>query len=86
MVIMFGMFNSAVIQEITAMNEDTKWYSVAELRKRYDVSQITVSRWLRDGFFPGAEKTGPYRKSKWRIPQEAVDHFDKLRDEARSAS
>lgn len=63
------------------MNEGSReFFSMADVAARYGVEKSTVSRWIDEGFFPGAEKKGPYQNSPYRIPAAAVDHFDKLRE------
>ena len=61
-------------------NENREYFSMADMAARYNVEKSTVSRWIDEGFFPGAEKKGPYKNSPYRIPASAVEHFDKLRE------
>lgn len=66
------------------MKNDEQSFSMAEVAERYQVDISTVSRWIDAGFLPGSEKKGPYRKSPWRIPQTAIDHFEEQRKVASS--
>jgi predicted site-specific integrase-resolvase len=54
-----------------------------EVAKRLELDIFTVSRYCRQGFFPGAYKKNPYaqRRSEWRIPEEAVEAFERKRTE-----
>lgn len=47
-------------------------YEVAEL---FDVTIMTVSRWIRKGHLPGSFKTGLGKANAWRIPKTAVVEF-----------
>lgn len=44
-----------------------EYFSDRELAKRYDVSRLTIWRWVREGFFPPPDKLGP-NTSRWRGP------------------
>lgn len=57
------------------MNE-RKTFSVAQLAIRYQVTEVTVRRWIDDGLFPGARKKGPYDNSPYVIPLSAVESFE----------
>ncbi len=54
-----------------------------EVAKRLGLDVFTVSRYCRQGFFPGAYKKNPFaqRRSEWVIPEEAVVAFERKRTE-----
>ena len=59
--------------------DDNQIFTVSDLANRYRVTTQCVRRWIRAGFFPGAEKVSPYRNSPHRIPASAVAHFEELK-------
>lgn len=47
-----------------------------EAAERLGVTTVTITRWINRGVFPGAYKTGPYRKSAFVIPESDVIAFE----------
>lgn len=60
------------------MSEQTKYYSTADVAKRYKVTERAVRKWIKAGILD-AEKTSPLPKSSWLIPQTAIEDFDRRR-------
>lgn len=58
------------------MTEKQKEFTVSELSERYDVTVVTIRRWINKEYFPGAYKGGPGDTSPYRIPESAVEYFE----------
>lgn len=54
--------------------------------KRLGIDKYAISRYCRNGLFPGAYKKNPYsqRRSDWYIPEEAIIAFENKRREQAS--
>lgn len=43
-----------------------------EVAELLDVTRMTVSRWIKQGYLPGSYKEGLGRQNAWRIPKATV--------------
>jgi len=57
--------------------------TTAEVARKLNVTQTTISVWINSGFFPNAFKLSPKPKSPWRIPKSDVDAFIEKRRQQR---
>ena len=66
------------------MRRMDKEYTVQEVGKRFGVSRMTISRWIREGMFPNARKKNPFARynSPTLIPAEDVEKFAKKFEKA----
>ena len=53
------------------------YLSVAELSERRGVSIASIHKWIAEGEFPNAYRTGPGRNSPVRIPMSDILAFEK---------
>lgn len=49
--------------------------TAAEVADILGKSKMTITRWLRDGYFDGAYQDGPTDRSPWVIPVDAVNEY-----------
>ena len=54
-------------------NEQKEYLTVVEVAAILKKHGSTICRYIEDGHFPGAKKTGLGIRSPWRIPVEAVE-------------
>lgn len=56
-----------------------KFLTVEQVAKRLRVSRSTITRWIGEGFFPGARQKNPRLKtSPFEIPLTAVEQFEAM--------
>ena len=61
------------------MNDNGTYLTTEQVAEILDVSNVTVTRMIGRGNFPGTIKIDPTRKnSGFRIPRKAVEEFQKL--------
>jgi hypothetical protein len=54
----------------------------SEAARRLSVTSRTITRWVLDGYFPGAFKVNPHaERSPYLIPVSAVEEFERMRQE-----
>lgn len=55
--------------------------SVTEAAERLEVSNSTIIRYIKSGYFPDAYRSNPHatRGAAWRIPEEDVEAFEEKR-------
>jgi len=59
------------------MVQPEKTLTIAQVAKRMECSETTVSRWTLAGNFPNAFKRGTGKTSPYRIPVSDVEAFEK---------
>lgn len=60
----------------------TVFYTREEVGNRYGVSADTVATWIRNGELRAVDtrvKVTSMRNARWKISQEAIDEFERLR-------
>jgi hypothetical protein len=67
---------------IEAAQEDKvssdQFISSAGAAKRLDVTTRTITRWVSEGYFPGAFKVNPeVENSPWMLPMSVFEPFEK---------
>lgn len=59
----------------------TKTYSISAVAEELQISRATVANCLKRGLLPNARKSGPFSKSRWRIPAGDLETLRRLIDE-----
>lgn len=66
------MIDTMVIEEVLTEGF-VKHYSVSHATRILSVSRQTMMKWIDEGKFPGAEKSGDGTTDPWLIPAEEVE-------------
>ena len=74
-------YNSNMLQtEMLLTDESEKLLTSEEVADLLGVTVASISRWVRNGYFPNAWRINPHgKKSEWRIPKKDIDAFIELR-------